>query len=75
MSRPVTESEINALLDAHDALVRAYVHSTITFSEFVAAYDDFPRNYALDGHSGTALELAVLRLFRKRIAFHLQVSA
>lgn len=70
----VTESEINALLDAHDALVRAYVHSTITFSEFVSAYGDFPHNYRLDGHWGTADETAVLRLFRKRIAFHLRVS-
>jgi hypothetical protein len=70
----MTESDIGALLDAHDALVKAYVDSRLTFSEFVSAYGDFPHNYALDGHSGTAEELAVLRLFRKRIAFHLRVS-
>ena len=70
----MTESEINALLDAHDALVRAYVHSTMTFAEFVSAYGDFPHNYGLAGHCGTADEIAVLRFFRQRIAFHLRVS-
>jgi hypothetical protein len=73
-ARAVTESELNGLLDAHDALVRAYVDSSLTFSEFVSAYGDFPHNYALDGHSGTVEERAVLRLFGKRIAFHLRVS-
>ena len=71
----MTESEINALLDAHDALVKAYVESSLTFSEFGSAYDDFPRNYGLQGQPETAAELAVLRLFRRRIAFHLRVSA
>jgi len=70
----MTESELSTLLGAHDALVKAYVDSVLAFSEFVSAYGDFPHNYALDGHSGTAEELAVLRLFRKRIAFHLRVS-
>lgn len=71
----MTEAEINALLDAHDAVVKAYVDSSLTFSEFVSAYGDFPHNYTLQGHSKTAEERAVLRLFRKRIAFHLRVSA
>jgi hypothetical protein len=70
----VTESELNGLLDAHDALVKAYVDSNLTFPEFVCAYGDFPHNYALDGRSGTVEERAVLRLFGKRIAFHLRVS-
>jgi hypothetical protein len=70
----MTESEISALLDAHDALVKAYVDSILIFSEFVSAYGDFPHGYGLDGLSGTAEERAVLRLFRKRIAFHLRVS-
>jgi hypothetical protein len=70
----MTESEISALLDAHDALVKAYVDLSLTFSEFVSAYGDFPHNYALDGHSGTAEERADLRFFRQRIAFHLRVS-
>jgi hypothetical protein len=71
----MTESEINALLDAHDALVKAYIDSSLAFSEFVSAYGDFPHNYRLLGHSETAEEFAVSRLFRKRIAFHLRVSA
>jgi hypothetical protein len=71
----MTEAEINALLDAHDALVTAYVDSRLTFSEFVSAYGGFPDNYRLQGQSQTAEEHAILRLFRKRIAFHLRVSA
>ena len=71
----MTESELTALFDAHDALVQAYVDSSLTFAEFVSAYDDFPRNYSLDAHSATAEERAVLRFFGRRIAFHLQVSA
>ena len=62
----MTESELSALLDAHDSLVTAYVDSSLTFSEFVSAYGDFPHNYALDGHSGTADERADLRFFRQR---------
>src|ERR1700688_1953887 len=69
----MTESELSGLLDAHDALVKAYVDSSLTFSEFVTAYDDFPHNYSFDGHSGTEQESAASRLFRKRIAFHLRV--
>jgi hypothetical protein len=72
--RAVTESELNSLLDAHDALVKACVDSSLTFSEFVCAYGDFPLNYALDGRSATVEERSVLRLFGKRIAFHVRVS-
>jgi hypothetical protein len=71
----LTDSEINAVLDAHDALVKAYVDSNLTFSEFVSAYGDFPHNYRLAAHSATAEELSVSRLFRNRIGFHLRVSA
>jgi hypothetical protein len=71
----LTESELSALLDAHDALVRAYVDASLTFAEFVSAYGDFPHNYSLDAHPDTAEGRAVLRLFGRRIAFHLRVSA
>jgi hypothetical protein len=69
----MTESELSALLDAHDALVRACVEERLSLAEFLAAYDDFPRAYALDGSAATALEGAVFRLFRTRIAFHFRV--
>ncbi len=69
----MTESEISALLDAHDSLVKDYVDSRLTFSEFVCAYGDFPRNYSL-GDSGSAEQRALLQLFRRRVAFHLRVS-
>ena len=69
-----TESEMSAVIDAHDALVRAYVDSSLAFDEFVSAYGDFPRNYSLERESGTREEWAALRFFRKRIAFHVRVS-
>jgi hypothetical protein len=68
----MTESELSALLDAQDALVTAYINAALAFPEFVSAYGDFPHNYALE--SGSAADLAVLRLFRKRIAFHIRVA-
>jgi len=71
----MTESEISALLDAHDSLVRAYVDSRLTFSEFVCTYGDFPHNYALVGGSGSAAQRVVLQLFRQRMTFHLRVSS
>ncbi len=71
----MTESEIEGFLDAHDALIRACVDSQITFTEFLAAYGDFPHNYALDGHeTATEEDRAMLAMFRRRIAFHLRVS-
>ena len=70
----MNESEISALLDAHDALVKAYVDSNLGFDEFVSAYGDFPHNYALVTDSETAHDRAVLRFFQRRIAFHLRVS-
>ena len=71
----MTASELSALLDAHDVLVKACADSSLTFAEFVSAYGDFPRNYGLDGQSGTAEERVVLQLFGRRVAFHLRVSS
>jgi hypothetical protein len=70
----MTESEVNALLDAHDALVRACVDASLTLPEFLGAYGEFPQAYALDERKASGDELAVLRRFRKRIAFHSRVS-
>jgi hypothetical protein len=70
----MTESEMSALLDAHDALVRACVDSSLGFDEFVSAYGEFPRNYGLVRDSGAAAGRAVFRFFRKRIAFHCRVA-
>ena len=69
-----TESEIDAALDAHDALVRAYVDSSLSFDEFVSAYGDFPRNYGFVSDSGAVQEQAARHFFQKRIAFHSRVS-
>jgi hypothetical protein len=71
----MTVSELNALLDAHDVLVKAYVDSSLTFAEFVSAYGDFPHSYGLDGQTGTAEERVVLQLLGRRVAFHLRVSS
>jgi hypothetical protein len=70
----MTESEVNALLDAHDVLVRACVDARLTLPEFLGAYGEFPYAYALDERKASGDELAVLRRFRKRIAFHGRVS-
>jgi len=69
-----TELQISALLDAHDALVKAYVDSSLGFDEFVSAYGEFPRNSELVADSGSTKVPAVLRFFQKRIAFHLRVA-
>ena len=69
----MTDSELNALLDAHDALVAACVEERLTLVEFLAAYHDFPRVYGLDGRGAAADAHLVLRRFQQRIAFHLRV--
>ena len=69
----LTDSELNALLDAHDALVAACVEERLTLVEFLAAYNDFPRVYGLDGRDAGADERLVLRRFQQRIAFHFRV--
>src|ERR1700722_5424952 len=68
----MTESEVGALLDAHDALVKACVDSVLTFSDFLLGYGDFPNNYA--GAKVPENARGVLRFFRKRLAFHFQVA-
>jgi len=68
----MTESEITALLDAHDTLVRECVESRFAFEEFLASYGDFPA--ALDEDARSADGGGVLRLFARRIAFHRRVA-
>jgi hypothetical protein len=68
----MTESEVGALLDAHDALVKACADSVLTFSEFLLGYGGFPNNYA--GAKVPENARGVLRFFRKRLAFHFQVA-
>ena len=70
----MTESELSALLDAHDVLLKSCLDSTLTFEEFLALYNAFPHTYALDRHRATADERAVLRRSQRRIAFHFQVA-
>ena len=57
----LTDTELAALLDAHDALVTACVEERLTLVEFLAAYNDFPRVYGLDGRTAGADEHLVLR--------------
>ena len=38
----MTESEVGALLDTHEALVRSCLDDWLGFDEFLAAYGDFP---------------------------------
>lgn len=74
MKRPMTESEVGALLDTHDALVRACLDKRLGFGEFLATYGDFPASYGLDERTALADHRATLHLFRKRIAFHVLVA-
>jgi hypothetical protein len=67
-------TEIRAVLDVHDALLRDCVEGRLTFGEFLGAYGDFPRGYGLDEDSASAEKHEALRLFRKRLAFHKQVA-
>src|SRR5216683_5152833 len=69
----LTDTELNALLDAHDALVTACVEERLTLVEFLAAYNDFPRVYGLDGRAAGADERLILRRSQQRIAFHFRV--
>lgn len=67
-------SQISALLDARDALVRACLNNSLGFGEFLAAYGDFPASYGLDDRAASEDQRAILRLFRKRISFHARVA-
>ena len=71
----ITEAEIRVLLDAHDAVIKACMDSSLSFSEFVLAYGAFPHNYRLQEQSKTAQEQFVSRLFGRRIAFHTRVAS
>jgi hypothetical protein len=70
----MTDLELTALLDAHDALVKACLDGVLPFADFLMAYDDFPQRYGLDGHGASPDEHAVLRRSRHRIGFHRRVS-
>jgi hypothetical protein len=70
----MTEPELTALLDAHDALLTACLDSVLPFADFLIAYDDFPSRYGLDGRGASPDENAVLRRSRHRIGFHRRVS-
>jgi hypothetical protein len=70
----MTELEIGAILDTHDALVRACLDHRLGFGEFSAAYGDFPASYALKDQTSSTDECAKLHLVRRRIAFHGRVA-
>jgi hypothetical protein len=55
----VTDSELSALLDAHDALVKSCVDSVLPFVEFSALYNDFL----------THMRLTVIRRRRMSVPF------
>jgi hypothetical protein len=65
----MTESELTALLDAHDALVKSCVDSVLPIAAFLALYNDFPHTYALDGHEATPDERAAAKSKTNRVSF------
>jgi hypothetical protein len=70
----MTEAELHALLDVHDALVKSCVDSTLPIEHFLALYNDFPNMYVLDRNAATADERSVLQRSQRRIAFHFRVA-
>ena len=70
----MSATAIRAALDAHDALVRDCAAGRLTFGEFLGIYGDFPRGCASEKDTASPEERDVLRLFRKRVAFHRQVA-
>ena len=70
----MSRTEIRAVLDAHDALARDFAEGRLTFGEFLGVYGDFPRGCASEKDTASPEERDVLRLFRKRVAFHRQVA-
>ena len=68
----MTDAETLALLEAHDALVKACLDGSLTLEEFVMAYGEFPRGYGLD--DGAADGGAASERFRRRIGLHTQVA-
>jgi hypothetical protein len=66
--------EIGALLDAHDMLLGACLDGSLSLQEFVAAYGQFPRGYALDIPDAGGQAPEAMELYRKRIAFHRDVA-
>jgi hypothetical protein len=70
----MSTTEIRAVLDAHDALVRDCAEGRVAFGMFLATYGDFPRAYGLEEGTASAEGRERLRLFRKRVAFHRQVA-
>ena len=69
----MNESEIGALLDAHDGLLTACLDESLVLMDFIAAYGNFPQSYGLDAAAPASGQLP-LRLFSSRIAFHVRVA-
>ena len=68
------ESELCALLDAHDALVKACVEGGLPFAEFVLAYGDFPGGYGLEDPGASQEGQRMMERAGARLAFHRQVA-
>jgi hypothetical protein len=65
-STAMTDAEVTAALDAHDALVSACIEGALSFDEFVLAYGMFPAEIGR--------EVGGLERFRQRMSFHSQVA-
>jgi hypothetical protein len=74
VTKAMSASEIDALLDAHDVLLSACLDGGLSLQEFVAAYGQFPHGYGLDSAGAAEETHEALPSFRKRIAFHRDVA-
>jgi hypothetical protein len=71
----MTESELGALLDAHDALVEACVAGRLPFAEFTMAYGDFPQEFGLDGDKASTEWRRIVERALPRVEFHRRVAS
>jgi hypothetical protein len=71
----MTTADLDALLDAHDALVRACVAGELPLAEFVLAYGEFPGGQGIDAGSLAREWPALAAALQTRLAFHRQVAA
>ncbi len=74
MSSHPSESDLIAVLDRGDELVRLCAAGRISFGDFLAKYDNLYWFHALDGHESDQLGQDVLAKYAARIAPHQAVA-
>lgn len=74
MNMFASESELLAILEQHDGLVKRCLRGEMGFWEFCDAYHDFYAYYALDGHESDEAERLLLEKHAARIEPHRAIA-